>query len=91
MTDFKIVDVPTEAMKVWDKVVDAMRDNLGKAVEIPIPSDKDLNTVRKSLRESLNRRGLLSAFDYKTKTGYTKENGVSRETLIVWLATKEGK
>jgi hypothetical protein len=80
--DFKVVDVPTGGAQPTSPLVDALLANVGKALSISC-GEREPNNVRKTLRMSLNNRGLLKTYHFKTRI----ELGTN--ALVAWLEKKE--
>lgn len=77
--EFNLVSVPeTAANGVYNKIIDAMTKNIGKAIEIPL-EDRDPNAFRKTLRSSISAKGLLKDYKYRTQVD------TERKTIIVWF------
>lgn len=92
--EFTIVDIPVgpAVSTSANPIVEALLKNIGKAISIPC-GDKDPNTVRKNLRQSLSNRKLLKKYIYRTRSFYTPKEGDSdalgTSTLIAWLEEKQ--
>jgi hypothetical protein len=84
--EFTVVDIPVNgaSMTPSSPIIDALLKNIGKAISIPC-GDRDMNNVRKSLRQSLMSRKLLKTYTYKTRT--TEADG--KGFLIAWLEEKK--
>jgi len=77
--EFKVVDVPaTSSENSSSAVIQAMQDNIGKAISIPLGM-RDANNLRKTLRAAIVTRGLLKVYTYKTKISNDGKE------LMVWF------
>lgn len=77
---FKVVDIP-EVDSANTQLINALKDNMGKAIEIPL-GGKDSNAYRKIIRAGLQSRRLLSTYSFHSRVS---TDGLS---LIIWIKAK---
>ena len=82
--NFTVVEIPSGTTTPTSPVVQALMDNVGKAISLPVGT-RDANNVRKSLRTALQNKGVLD-----THTFHSKVDNANK-TVIVWLAKREEK
>lgn len=78
---FTIVEIPKGASTPLSPIVNALLENIGKAISIPCEG-RDANSIRKTVRFSLSSKGLLKKYNFRTRIA---EDGNS---ITVWLEEK---